>query len=102
MSATVVDRDERTLAVENASYRWGYLVLAFGLLGAVAYRSWLFQESAWDLLGLVVGGGLVITCYQWSHQTLSRRWVWVTGVAMLLAAVLAAVLAALLVTAKGP
>src|SRR5271165_708673 len=28
----VVQRDERTLAVENASYRWGYLALSYALL----------------------------------------------------------------------
>ena len=27
-----VERDERTVAVENASYRWAYLVLTYALL----------------------------------------------------------------------
>jgi hypothetical protein len=31
-----VHRDERTLAVENASYRWAYLFLSFALLLLVA------------------------------------------------------------------
>jgi hypothetical protein len=30
MSTASITRDERTMAVENASYRWGYLLLAFG------------------------------------------------------------------------
>ena len=58
MTGTVVHRDERTTAVENASYRWAYLVLSFGLLLIVAFRSFVYGESAWDLLALVVLGGL--------------------------------------------
>ena len=27
-----VERDERTVAVENASYRWSYLVVTYALL----------------------------------------------------------------------
>ena len=36
-TAPSVQRDERTVAVENASYRWAYLFLSFGLLALVAY-----------------------------------------------------------------
>ena len=39
MIAQSADRDERTLAVENAGYRWSSHVLSFGLLLLVAYRS---------------------------------------------------------------
>ena len=49
MSANLVQRDERTTAIENASYRWAYLFLSFGLLLVVAYRSFARQESPWDL-----------------------------------------------------
>ena len=34
-TASPVERDERTEAVENASFRWAYLVLSYGLLAAV-------------------------------------------------------------------
>lgn len=68
MSATSVQRDERTAAVENASYRWGYLVMSFGVLVLVMYRSFARDESNWDLLALVVGGGIVTSVYQGANR----------------------------------
>jgi hypothetical protein len=85
-------RDERTIAVENSSYRWAYLLLSFGLLVVVACRSFLWRESSWDLMALVVLGGVVTTLYQWSHSVLSRRWVFMAITTGLLAAVVAAVI----------
>ena len=85
-------RDERTIAVENSSYRWAYLILSFGLLVVVAYRSFLWRESRWDLMALVVLGGVVTTLYQWSHRVLTRRWVFVAVTTGLVAAVVAALM----------
>ena len=73
MTTTSITHDERTVAVENASYRWGYLLLAFGLLLSTAYRSFVRAESSWDLLALVVLSGVVTTAFQWRRRTLSRR-----------------------------
>jgi hypothetical protein len=70
-----VDRDERTVTVENAGYRWSYLFLSFGLLGLVAYRSLVRGEAAWDLLALVALGGVVNVTYQATHRVLYRRWI---------------------------
>src|SRR5262249_30763880 len=95
MSDTTVHRDERTVAVENASYRLAYTVLTFGLLLIVAYRSFFFRESPWDLLGLVVLGGLLSAAYQAFHRVLTGRWVWVTVASFLGAGLLAAALAGL-------
>jgi len=92
MKSQFLPRDERTTAVENASYRWAYLLLSFGLLVNVAYRSFVRHESAWDLLVLVLLGGVVTTLYQSRHQVLSRRWVVLMALTLLLAGVLAAVL----------
>lgn len=92
MKDRAVMRDERTVAVENASYRWGYLVLSFGLLLLVAYRSFTLGEANWDLLGLVILGGLVSTLYQGLHRVLAPRWAVVAGVTMLAAAVVALLL----------
>lgn len=89
MSNPTIIRDERTVAVENASYRWAYLLLSFGILASVAYRGFVRNESSWDLLALVIGSGLVATFYQTNHQILTRRWaLWGVG-AMLLAVVIA-------------
>ena len=85
-----VQRDERTVLVENASYRWAYLFLSFGLLVLVAYRSFVHHESSWDLLALVVLGGGVGTAYQSFHRVLSARWAIASFLAVLIAAALAA------------
>jgi hypothetical protein len=88
----VVERDERTVVVENASYRWAFLFLAYALLLDVAYRGFVRNESSWDLLGFVVAGGLATVLYQWMHQVLSRSWV----VNVLLTVCVAAVIGALM------
>ena len=85
-----VDRDERTVAVENASYKWGYLVMSFGLLVLVAYRSFAHGESNWDLLALVIAGGMVPNAYQGVNNVLTRRWTMTQIAAMVAAAILAA------------
>lgn len=92
MRAGQVLKDERTVAVENASYRWAYLVLSYGLLVSTAYRGFVRDEASWDLLGLVLLGGAVSTFYQHSFRVLPRRWVWVSVGAALLAALLAVVI----------
>ena len=95
MTAGYVERDERTIAVENAGYRWSNLVLSFGLLLLTMYRSLVRHEAAWDLLGLVILGGVVNAVYQWSGHVLHRRWLMMTIVTFALAAVVAAVLVAI-------
>jgi hypothetical protein len=92
MTVSKVERDERTVAVENASYRVAYLVVSFGLLLSVAYRSFVREETSWDLLGLVVLGGLVATLYQGSARVLNRRWTVLSVAAIVLAVLLAAVM----------
>ena len=90
-----VDRDERTIVVENSSYRWAYLLLSFGLLAIVAYRSFVWRESSWDLLALVILGGFVTTWYQAAHRVLSRRGAMVATLCVLIAAALALAIALL-------
>ena len=91
MSTTpTVNRDERTVAVENASYRWAYLFLSFGLLALVAYRSFMHHESPWDLMTLVVLGGLLSAAYQWFHKILTAQWAATCLATIILAGVLAA------------
>lgn len=92
MTAKPIMRDERTVATENASYRWAYLVLSFGLLLSTAYRSFARHEAAWDLLALVILGGAVATFYQGRHRALSQRWAVASAGAVLLALLLGVVL----------
>ena len=88
-----VVRDERTVNVENSSYRWAYLLLSFGLLVIVAYRGLVWRESSWDLLALVVLGGFLTTVYQGAYRVFSGRWVLVAITTGLVAAAIAAAIA---------
>ena len=88
-----VERDERTLAVENASYRWAYLLLTYALLVDVMFRSLVRHEASWDLLALVVGGGIVCTVYQARQRILGHGWVLKAVLVACLAGVIAAVVA---------
>ena len=96
MSTTqCVERDERTVAVENASYRWAYLVLAYALLVDVAYRGLVRHEAAWDLMALVIVGGAICTVYQARQKTLVHGWVMKAVLGAVIAAVIAFVAAVL-------
>jgi len=88
-----VERDERTVAVENASYRWAYLLLSYGLLLDVMYRSLFFREAAWDAMALVIGGGLFCAVYQGRQNVLSRSGAMKAALVASIAAVLAAIVA---------
>jgi hypothetical protein len=93
MNGSVVHRDERTVLVENASFRLAYLVVSFGLLGLTTYRSFVWRESAWDLIALVVIGGAVPAVYQGYHHVLTSRFAMFAFAAAIIAAVIAAALA---------
>lgn len=86
-----ISRDERTVVVENASYRIAYLVMSFGLLTSVAYRSFVLQQSSWDLLAIVILGGAIATLYQGTNKALSRRWIMATVATFVIAGLLAIV-----------
>ncbi|MBP1657047.1 MAG: hypothetical protein H6Q31_1648 [Bacteroidetes bacterium] len=92
MTDPVVERDERTTAVENAGYRWSYLALSFGLLAIIALRSFSAGQQSWDLLALVVLGGIVNAGYQGVHRVVYRRWIVLAVVTMIAAAVLAVIM----------
>jgi hypothetical protein len=88
-----VERDERTVAVENASYRWAYLLLTYALLVDVMYRGMIRHEATWDLMALVVVGGAVCTVYQARQKILVHGWVMKAVLVACIAGVIAAVLA---------
>lgn len=93
MSRDLVDRDERTLSVENAGYRWSYRGLSFGILAIVAYRSFVHHDNAsWDLIGLVILGEAFNVAYKSFGRVLYRRWIAMTVVTFAVAGLLAWVL----------
>jgi hypothetical protein len=97
-TSQAVERDERTVAVENAGYRWGYLVLIYALLVDVMYRGLFRHEAAWDLMALVIGGGIFCSVYQARQKTLAHGWVMKALVGAVIAAVIAAFAAVLAMT----
>ena len=48
--------DEREVSIDRAADRLAYVVLSFGLLMVIAYRSFVEGVGSWELLGLVVLG----------------------------------------------
>lgn len=92
MNNPSVSRDERTTVVENTSYRIAYLVMSFGLLASVAYRGFVLNQSSWDLLALVILGGVIATMYQGINKVLSRRWILTTVATVVIAGLLAIVI----------
>ncbi len=90
----LVRRDERESSVDHAGDRLAYLVMSFGLLAIVAYRSVADGAASWDLLGLVVLGGLVGTLYRLAQQAVSREWT-IVAAGTAAVAVVVAVIAAL-------
>lgn len=87
-----IAHDQHAINTEHASYRWGFLVLSFGLLAAVIYRSLAWGESSWDMLLLVILGGAVTTAYQVVHSTRPGRRLLTAVVAMVLAVIVALVI----------
>lgn len=90
MTGPSIIRDERTVAIENASYRWGYAFLTYGLLLVVIGRAIAYRESNWDLMALVIAGGLLTSLYQAVRRALPRRWARTVLAAMFAAAAIAA------------
>lgn len=83
-------RDERYYAVENASYRVGYLIMTFGTLVLCTVRAALLQQSNWDFFGLVIIAGLAATVYQIRQKILPYTYktiILMMGLSIILAAV---------------
>lgn len=70
-----VNKDERTVYVENASYSLGYKFITFAILLDVAYRSFKLGEASWDLLAIVILSGFVLTIYQAKNKIINKFWV---------------------------
>ena len=95
-----LERDERTVAVENTSYKWAYTLLTFALLIDVGYRAAVRHEAAWDLMALVIVGGIFCTIYQARQKIWTRRWVRDAVLVACVAGVVGAVIAVVLAMAK--
>jgi hypothetical protein len=90
---SLLARDEREAAVDDAADRLAYLVLSYGLLLIVAYRAFVDGQPSWELLALVVAGGVVGGAYRISRRTATREALIVVGITILAAAVVALLVA---------
>ena len=90
---TLFVRDEREAAVEQGADRFAYLVVSYGLLLIVAYRSLVERQASWDLLALVVLGGIVSVGYRRTRRALSRNALVLVGLAIAVAVVVGALVA---------
>jgi hypothetical protein len=71
--ASLVPLEEREARIECAGDRLAYLAVSYGLLLAVAYHSFVRGDAVWDLLALVVMGGIVRFAYRVRHGIVSGR-----------------------------
>jgi hypothetical protein len=63
-----VKRDERTVAVENAAFKWGFHSIYLGILLDCFYRHKLRHEDIGDLFVVLGVGVAVTTVYLISHK----------------------------------
>ena len=87
----LVARDEREQGIDHAADRLAYLVCSLVLVAIAAYRSFVDGAASWDLLGLVVLGGLVGTLYRLARRAVSREWMVVAAGTAAVALVVAAI-----------
>jgi hypothetical protein len=83
-------RDEREAAVDRAGDRLAYLVLSYGLLLIVAMRSFVDGAAPFELLALVIVGGVVGAAYRVWHRAFTRESAIVVGLTVLAALIVAA------------
>lgn len=88
-------RDEREVAIDRAGDRLAYLVISYGLLLVVAWRSFVDGAATFELLALVVLSGAVGAAYRARHRAFTRDSAIVLGVTVLGALVVAAMIAIL-------
>lgn len=89
-----IERDERTITVENKSYSIGYKLALYALLLDTMYRSLFLHQPSWDLLGIVFLCGIVTTLYQLNHKILTKSWVKVSILGLILAIIIAVIIMA--------
>jgi len=69
-------RDERTVAVENASYKWAWHFLVWPLIIDAMYRQHALTEEVGDLVALVCVSSAIAFVYQYRHKAVTSYWPW--------------------------
>jgi hypothetical protein len=91
-----IEKDERTTFIENESYKYGYIILNFGILINIIYRSFKLNEAPWDLFGLIFLSGLVTTIHQYKHKIFTKNWIKSILLLVIVTATIAAVITMLI------
>lgn len=86
-------RDEREAAIDRAGDRLAYLVLSYGLLIIVAWRSFVDGAAPFELVALVVFGGVAGALYRVWHRAFNRESAIIVGLTVATALVVAAIVA---------
>lgn len=89
----MVEKDERTIYVENISYKFGYLFIAFAILLDVVYRSFKLNETSWDLLVIVIISGFVMAIYQYQQRNLGKSWTRTISITIIVSIIIGSILA---------
>ena len=92
---SLTQRDEREQSIDLAADHLAFLVICYGALGLAAYKSLALGQGAWDLLALVIAGGLTGFVVRIAQGAAGPRWTVSVAVVMVLAAVIAAAAVAL-------
>jgi hypothetical protein len=95
MMRALIARDERESGIDQAADRVAYLVLSYGLLLLVAYRSFVEGVASFELLALVIAGGLAGLAYRAYHRAVTGRSIAVIGLTVVVAVVVAVIVALL-------
>jgi hypothetical protein len=85
-----IARDERERSIDLAADRLAFLVVCYGALALAAYRSFVLGQQTWDLLGLVVLGGIAGLAYRVQKRVVGRSWTLVLVATIVVAAIVAA------------
>ena len=86
------DKDEREISVEKSSYSLAYNIITYAILLDVIYRSFILKQSSWDLVGIVIFGGLAATLYQTRYKVATRNTVTAIVVSIISGIIIAATL----------
>ncbi len=97
MFKKMVEKDERTTFVENASFSYGYKFLSFALLLDIMFRSFRLNETPWDLFAIIIISGFAMTVYQYKQKILGKGWIKTVVLTIILGIISATVLALILV-----
>ena len=69
-------RDERTVAIENASFKWAWCFLVWPLTIVALYRQKAMNEEVGDLIALVCVSSAIAIVYQFRHKVIVSYWPW--------------------------